>query len=96
LVRKFWWPLFFFVTVLTNLDNPFTILFIKLTLFLLCTKPNPFSVYIIVDQVRYCINNLTKCKVHNILEFICCQFFNRLRFFYNIFHSVTEYYLFFT
>ncbi|XP_045812522.1 uncharacterized protein LOC123906620 isoform X1 [Trifolium pratense] len=51
LVGKFWWPLFFIVTVLTNLDNPFTILFIKVTLFLLCTKPNPFSVYFIVDQL---------------------------------------------
>ncbi|KAK2446109.1 hypothetical protein QL285_016955 [Trifolium repens] len=32
-------------------DNPFTILFIKHTLFLLCTKQNPFSIYFIVDQI---------------------------------------------
>ncbi|XP_004489244.1 uncharacterized protein [Cicer arietinum] len=51
LAGKFWLPFFFFVTVLTNLDEPFTILFIKMTLFLLSTKPNPFSVYIFVDQL---------------------------------------------
>ncbi|XP_058773114.1 uncharacterized protein LOC131647239 isoform X2 [Vicia villosa] len=50
-VGKFWLPILFFLTVLTNLDNPFTILFIKLTLFLLSTKPNPFSVYVFVDQL---------------------------------------------
>lgn len=51
LVRRFWLPIFFVATVLTNLDYPFTILFIKLTLFLLSTNPNPFSVYVFVDQL---------------------------------------------
>ncbi|KAL2335718.1 hypothetical protein Fmac_016931 [Flemingia macrophylla] len=51
LARKFWLPVFFFITVLTNLDDSITILFIKLTLFLLSTKPNPFSVYVFVDQM---------------------------------------------
>lgn len=51
LTRKFWLPVFFFLTVLTNLDDSITILFIKLTLFLLSTKPNPFSVYVFVDQL---------------------------------------------
>lgn len=51
LVRRFWLPLFFAATVLTNLDYPFAILFIKLTLFLLSTNPNPFSVYVFVDQL---------------------------------------------
>ncbi|KAI4306653.1 hypothetical protein L6164_029912 [Bauhinia variegata] len=48
---KLWLPVLFFLTVLTNLDNPITVLFIKVTLFLLSTKPNPFSVYIFVDQL---------------------------------------------
>ncbi|KAL1356408.1 hypothetical protein AAHE18_05G182900 [Arachis hypogaea] len=48
--RKFWLPVLFFLTVLTNLDDPIMILFVKVTLFLLSTKPNPFSVYIFVDQ----------------------------------------------
>ncbi|CAJ1946681.1 unnamed protein product [Sphenostylis stenocarpa] len=51
LARKFWLPIFFFVTVLTNLDNSITMLCIKLALFLLSTKPNPFSVYVFVDQL---------------------------------------------
>ncbi|XP_061359617.1 uncharacterized protein LOC133303679 isoform X2 [Gastrolobium bilobum] len=51
LARKFWLPIFFFLTVLTNLDDPIAILFIKLTLFLLTTRPNPFSVYVFVDQL---------------------------------------------
>ncbi|KAI5442332.1 uncharacterized protein LOC127119268 isoform X2 [Lathyrus oleraceus] len=50
-VGKLWLPILFFLTVLTNLDNPFAILFIKLTLFLHSTKPNPFSVYVSVDQL---------------------------------------------
>lgn len=81
-VGKFWLPILFFLTVLTNLDNPFTILFIKLTLFLLSTKPNPFSVYVFVDQVRYFIDNtLKKCILNNILEFFCCHFSNCLKIF---------------
>ena len=59
LARKLWLPAFFFLTVLSNLGDSITILFIKLTLFLLSTKPSPFSVYVFVDKVRYCINNLT-------------------------------------
>ncbi|XP_027923379.1 uncharacterized protein LOC114181201 [Vigna unguiculata] len=51
LARKFWLPIFFFITVLTNLDDSITIFCIKLTLFLLSTKPNPFSVYVFVDQL---------------------------------------------
>ncbi|RDX84484.1 hypothetical protein CR513_34452 [Mucuna pruriens] len=51
LARKFWLPVLFFLTVLTNLDDSITILFIKLTLFLVSTKPNPFSVYVYVDQL---------------------------------------------
>ncbi|KAK7316471.1 hypothetical protein VNO77_35529 [Canavalia gladiata] len=51
LARKFWLPVLFFLTLFTNLDDPLMILFIKLTLFLISTKPNPFSVYIFVDQL---------------------------------------------
>ncbi|KEH24800.1 hypothetical protein MTR_6g005430 [Medicago truncatula] len=75
LVRRFWVSIFFVATVLTKLDHPFTILFIKLTLFLLSTNPNPFSVNVFVDQVRYCSNyNFTMCILQSILEFICCHF----------------------
>ncbi|MED6197207.1 hypothetical protein PIB30_054476 [Stylosanthes scabra] len=49
--KKFWLPVLFFLTVLTNLDDPIMILFVKIGLFLLSTKPNPFSVYIFVDQL---------------------------------------------
>lgn len=48
--RKFWLPVFFFLTVLTNLDHPFA-LTIKVLLFLLSTKPSPLSVYVFVDQL---------------------------------------------
>ncbi|XP_065622453.1 uncharacterized protein LOC112014530 isoform X5 [Quercus suber] len=48
--RKFWLPVFFFLTVLTNLDHPIA-LTIKVILFLLSTKPSPLSVYVFVDQV---------------------------------------------
>lgn len=58
LVRRFWLPLLFVATVLTSLDYPFTILFIKLTLFLLSTNPNPFSVYVFVDQL--CKQSISK------------------------------------
>ncbi|KAG2383816.1 hypothetical protein LR48_Vigan10g281000 [Vigna angularis] len=51
LARKFWLPIFFFITVLTNLDDSITIFCIKLTLFLLSTKPNPVSVYVFVEQL---------------------------------------------
>ncbi|XP_014507224.1 uncharacterized protein LOC106766940 [Vigna radiata var. radiata] len=51
LARKFWLPIFFFITVLTNLDDSITIFCIKVTLFLLSTKPNPFSVYVLVEQL---------------------------------------------
>ncbi|WVZ14593.1 hypothetical protein V8G54_012159, partial [Vigna mungo] len=51
LARKFWLPFFFFITVLTNLDDSITIFCIKVTLFLLNTKPNPFSVYVFVEQL---------------------------------------------
>lgn len=49
--RKFWLPAFLFLTVLTNLDGPIMVLLAKVTLFLLSTKPNPYSVYVFVDQV---------------------------------------------
>ncbi|KAG5153442.1 hypothetical protein AAZX31_05G005100 [Glycine max] len=51
LARKLWLPAFFFLTVLSNLGDSITILFIKLTLFLLSTKPSPFSVYVFVDKL---------------------------------------------
>ena len=59
LARKLWLPAFFFLTVCQTWTTQLQILFIKLTLFLLSTKPSPFSVYVFVDKVRYCINNLT-------------------------------------
>ena len=50
--RKFWLPVFFFLTVLTNLDHPIALITIEVILFLLSTKPSPLSVYVFVDQVR--------------------------------------------
>lgn len=50
--RKFWMPLFFFLTVLTHLSDPVSIIALKVVLFLLCTKPSPFSVYVSIDEVR--------------------------------------------
>ncbi|KAF7819548.1 uncharacterized protein G2W53_025003 [Senna tora] len=49
--RKFWLPAFLFLTVLANLYDPIPLLLIKVTLFFLSTKPNPYSVYIFVDQL---------------------------------------------
>ena len=49
--KKFWLPVFLLLNVLTNLDDPITLLFIKVALFLLSTKPNPLSVYVSIDQV---------------------------------------------
>ncbi|KAK9271703.1 hypothetical protein L1049_002066 [Liquidambar formosana] len=50
--RKFWLPVIFFVTVLMNWDHPVT-LAIKVILFLLSTKPSPFSVYLFIEQLRH-------------------------------------------
>ena len=52
LARKLLMPAFLFLTVLRSLDHPITLLFTKVTVFLLIRKPGPLSVYIIVDQVR--------------------------------------------
>ncbi|KAK4603595.1 hypothetical protein RGQ29_012207 [Quercus rubra] len=49
--RKFWLPVFFFLTVLTNLDHPIVLITFKVILFLLSTKPSPLSVYVFVDQL---------------------------------------------
>ncbi|KAL2950723.1 hypothetical protein AAZX31_19G005500 [Glycine max] len=51
LARKLWLPAFFFLTVCQTWTTQLQILFIKLTLFLLSTKPNPFSVYVFVDKL---------------------------------------------
>ncbi|XP_054791302.1 uncharacterized protein LOC129296932 [Prosopis cineraria] len=51
LARRFWLPVFLFLTVLTNLDDPILLLLIKVTLFLLSTKPNPYSVYVFIDEL---------------------------------------------
>ncbi|KAL5152797.1 hypothetical protein HKD37_19G052454 [Glycine soja] len=53
LARKLWLPAFFFLTVCQTWTTQLQILFIKLTLFLLSTKPNPFSVYVFVDKSLY-------------------------------------------
>lgn len=50
--RKLWLPLFLFLTVLTNLDNPIALIAMKIVLLLLSTNPTPLSVYVFVDQVR--------------------------------------------
>jgi hypothetical protein len=50
--RKFWLPVFFFLTVLTNLDHPIALIAIKIVLLLVSTNPSPLSVYAFVDQVR--------------------------------------------
>lgn len=51
LAKKLWLPLLFFVTVLVNWEHPIKLV-IKATIFLLATKPRPFSVYLSVEQVR--------------------------------------------
>lgn len=51
--RKLWLPVFFVLTVLTNLDHPIALIGIKIILFLLTTKPSPLSVYTVVDQLCY-------------------------------------------
>ncbi|GAV67938.1 hypothetical protein CFOL_v3_11441 [Cephalotus follicularis] len=51
-VRRFWLPVFFFLTVLFNWDHPI-VLATKVILFLLSTKPSPLSVYIFVEQLRH-------------------------------------------
>ncbi|EXC20320.1 hypothetical protein L484_020540 [Morus notabilis] len=48
--KKFWLPVFFFLTVLSHLDDPVTIIALKVILFLLSTKPSPFSVYVFVNE----------------------------------------------
>lgn len=79
LARKFWLPAFLLCTVLTNLDNPIMLLLIKVTLFLLSTKPNPYSVYIFVDQVRKLFYFLvTSFNNTRIREFNCPVFLNVL------------------
>ncbi|XP_034207968.1 uncharacterized protein LOC117621530 isoform X3 [Prunus dulcis] len=52
-VRKIWLPFFFFVTMLANWDDSVTLapFALKLILFLLSTKPSPFSVYGFVDEL---------------------------------------------
>ncbi|KAK4282373.1 hypothetical protein QN277_013758 [Acacia crassicarpa] len=49
-VKRFWVPVCLFLTVFENLDDPIMLLLIKVTLFLLSTKPDPYSVYIFVDE----------------------------------------------
>ncbi|XP_028772306.1 uncharacterized protein LOC114729480 isoform X2 [Neltuma alba] len=81
--RRFWLPVFLFLTVLTNLDDPILLLLIKVTLFLLSTKPNPYSVYIFVDQLcQQCKReepSLHKSKVDRVTIARCshvsCQLF---------------------
>lgn len=52
-VRKIWLPFFFFVTMLAYWDDSVTLapFALKLILFLLSTKPSPFSVYGFVDEL---------------------------------------------
>ncbi|KAE9619785.1 hypothetical protein Lal_00038063 [Lupinus albus] len=60
LSTKIWLPLLFFLTVFTNLGDPIPILFLKITLFLLTTNPNPFSVYVFVDKLcKQCMRQET-------------------------------------
>ena len=49
--RKLWVPVLFFISLLAHLDDPITLIAFKVTLFLLPTKPSPFSVYVFVDEV---------------------------------------------
>ncbi|KAJ9683400.1 hypothetical protein PVL29_019122 [Vitis rotundifolia] len=52
LAKKLWLPFLFFVTVLVNWEHPIKLV-IKATIFLLATKPGPFSVYLSVEQLRH-------------------------------------------
>lgn len=54
--KKFWLPVFFFLTVLSHLEDPVTTLAFKAILFLLSTKPSPFSVYVSVNEVSEHMN----------------------------------------
>ena len=51
IAKKFWLPVFFFITVLSHFDDPLAIIVSKVILFLLSTKPSPFSVYVSVHEV---------------------------------------------
>ncbi|KAL5864310.1 hypothetical protein ACOSQ3_001824 [Xanthoceras sorbifolium] len=50
LVRKFWLPAFFLVTVLINLDHPI-MLAMKIIVLLFSTRPRPLSVYLYIEQL---------------------------------------------
>ncbi|KAH7577327.1 hypothetical protein JRO89_XS01G0236500 [Xanthoceras sorbifolium] len=52
LVRKFWLPAFFLVTVLINLDHPI-MLAMKIIVLLFSTRPRPLSVYLYIEQSLY-------------------------------------------
>lgn len=56
LAKRFWLPLFFFVTLIAHLDDPVTIIAFKVILFLFSTKPSPISVYVFVDEVSKRLN----------------------------------------
>ncbi|XP_019427592.1 PREDICTED: uncharacterized protein LOC109335835 isoform X3 [Lupinus angustifolius] len=61
LSTKVWLPLLFFLTIFTNLGDPIPMLFLKITLFLLTTNPNPFSVYVFVDKLcKQCMRQETQ------------------------------------
>ncbi|XP_059450720.1 uncharacterized protein LOC132181489 isoform X2 [Corylus avellana] len=62
--RKLWLPVFFFLTVLTNLDHPIALIAIKITLLLLSTNPSPLSVYAFVDQTP-CMATPTTSLIQN-------------------------------
>lgn len=64
--RKFWLPVFFFLTVLTNLEHPIALIAIKIILLLLSTNPSPLSVYVFVGQVR--VHFISPCCTYDLRE----------------------------
>lgn len=51
-IRKFWLPILFFINVLQHWGDPITHIAVRVILFLLASKPRPYSVYVSVDEVR--------------------------------------------
>ncbi|XP_068641772.1 uncharacterized protein [Aristolochia californica] len=50
-IRKIWLPLILALTFCKSGDHPLYLL-VKFAIYLLCTKPSPMSVYIIIEQLR--------------------------------------------
>lgn len=53
LVRKLVLPIFLVLTVVTNWGQPCVLVVAKAILFLIISKPSPFSVYIYIEELRH-------------------------------------------